>query len=50
MCNTVELARQQFMEIKKTTNFKVGLYIGERDVDHWTSRQWDYEIENNQVI
>ncbi|KAM7345951.1 endoribonuclease Dcr-2 [Cochliomyia hominivorax] len=50
ICNTVELARQQYRHIKNTTNFKVGLYIGEREVDNWCRRQWDYEIENNQVL
>ncbi|XP_073812059.1 endoribonuclease Dcr-2 [Musca autumnalis] len=50
MCNTVELARQQAQEIKKTTNLKVGLYIGDRDVDNWARRKWETEIEENQVL
>lgn len=49
MCNTVELARQQFKVLKKTTNLKIGLYIGERDIDNWSRRQWEVELEQNQV-
>lgn len=49
MCNTVELARQQAEEIRKTTNLKVGLYIGERDVDNWQRKKWETEIEDHQV-
>ncbi|XP_075169529.1 endoribonuclease Dcr-2 [Haematobia irritans] len=50
MCNTVELARQQSREIKNTTNLKVGLYIGDRDVDNWERRKWEIEIKENQVL
>ncbi|XP_065369214.1 endoribonuclease Dcr-2 [Calliphora vicina] len=50
MCNTVELARQQYKQLKKTTNLKIGLYIGDRDVDNWSPRQWETEIDNNQVL
>lgn len=49
MCNTVELARQQARCIKNTTNLKVGLYIGDRDVDNWQRRKWEEEITENQV-
>ncbi|XP_023297775.2 endoribonuclease dcr-1 [Lucilia cuprina] len=50
MCNTVELARQQFKVLQKTTNLEIGLYIGERDVDNWTRRQWETEIQKKQVL
>ncbi|XP_061387833.1 endoribonuclease Dcr-2 [Musca vetustissima] len=50
MCNTVELARQQAEEIRKTTNLKTGIYIGDRDVDNWQRRKWETEIEENQVL
>ncbi|KAL9920963.1 endoribonuclease Dcr-2 [Glossina fuscipes fuscipes] len=50
MCNTVELARQQCLEVRKCTNFKVGLYIGERDVDNWSHKKWSEEITENQVL
>ena len=49
MCNTVELARQQYKIIKSSTNLIVGLYIGERDVDNWNRRKWTEEIEEKQV-
>ncbi|XP_050325821.1 endoribonuclease dcr-1 isoform X1 [Bactrocera neohumeralis] len=50
MCNTVELARQQAIELKRCTNLNVGFYIGERDVDNWSPRKWNDEIKINQVL
>ncbi|XP_030375295.1 endoribonuclease Dicer isoform X2 [Scaptodrosophila lebanonensis] len=50
MCNTVELARQQAICIKKLTSLKVGFYVGERDVDYWEPKKWDEEIKENQVL
>ncbi|XP_013098531.1 endoribonuclease Dcr-2 [Stomoxys calcitrans] len=50
MCNTVELARQQFKELQKSTNLKIGLYIGDRDVDNWERRKWQSEIRERQVL
>ncbi|EDV54938.1 endoribonuclease Dicer [Drosophila erecta] len=50
MCNTVELARQQAVALKRYTNFKVGFYVGEQGVDEWTRGQWSDEIRNNQVL
>uniref|UniRef100_A0A1A9WDV9 ribonuclease III n=1 Tax=Glossina brevipalpis TaxID=37001 RepID=A0A1A9WDV9_9MUSC len=50
MCNTVELARQQCVEVRKCTNFKVGLYVGEREVDNWNNTKWSEEIIENQVL
>uniref|UniRef100_A0A1A9W8L5 ribonuclease III n=1 Tax=Glossina brevipalpis TaxID=37001 RepID=A0A1A9W8L5_9MUSC len=50
MCNTVELARQQCVEVRKCTNFKVGLYVGEREVDNWSNAKWSEEITENQVL
>lgn len=49
MCNTVELARQQYTALKNLTNLMVGLYIGDRDVDNWSKRQWETEIKEKQV-
>ncbi|XP_004529883.1 endoribonuclease dcr-1 [Ceratitis capitata] len=50
MCNTVELARQQAIELKKCTNLKIGFYVGERDVDSWSRHKWEEEIKENQVL
>uniref|UniRef100_A0A0A1WWH2 Endoribonuclease Dicer n=2 Tax=Zeugodacus cucurbitae TaxID=28588 RepID=A0A0A1WWH2_ZEUCU len=50
MCNTVELARQQAIELKRCTNLRIGFYVGERNVDEWSSRKWDEEIKTNQVL
>lgn len=49
MCNTVELARQQAMAVRRCTNFKVGFYVGEQGVDDWTRGMWSDEIKKNQV-
>jgi len=49
ICNTVELARQQAVAVKKYTNFKVGFYVGEQGVDDWTRDQWTGEIRDHQV-
>ncbi|XP_033154392.1 endoribonuclease Dicer [Drosophila mauritiana] len=50
MCNTVELARQQAVAVRRNTNFKVGFYVGEQGVDDWTRGKWSDEIENNQIL
>lgn len=50
ICNTVELARQQAVAVKKYTNFKVGFYVGEQGVDDWTRDQWTGEIRDHQVL
>ncbi|XP_067628454.1 endoribonuclease Dcr-2 isoform X2 [Eurosta solidaginis] len=50
MCNTVELARQQALELKRCTNLKIGFYVGERDVDNWSRKKWDEEIKSNQIL
>ncbi|XP_052839058.1 endoribonuclease Dicer isoform X1 [Drosophila gunungcola] len=50
MCNTVELARQQLVAVRKHTNLKAGLYVGEQGVDEWTRGQWTDEIRDNQVL
>nr|7W0A_A Chain A, Dicer-2, isoform A [Drosophila melanogaster]7W0A_E Chain E, Dicer-2, isoform A [Drosophila melanogaster]7W0B_A Chain A, Dicer-2, isoform A [Drosophila melanogaster]7W0C_A Chain A, Dicer-2, isoform A [Drosophila melanogaster]7W0D_A Chain A, Dicer-2, isoform A [Drosophila melanogaster]7W0D_F Chain F, Dicer-2, isoform A [Drosophila melanogaster]7W0E_A Chain A, Dicer-2, isoform A [Drosophila melanogaster]8HF0_A Chain A, Dicer-2, isoform A [Drosophila melanogaster]8HF0_D Chain D, Dic len=50
MCNTVELARQQAMAVRRCTNFKVGFYVGEQGVDDWTRGMWSDEIKKNQVL
>ncbi|XP_017476504.1 PREDICTED: endoribonuclease Dicer isoform X2 [Rhagoletis zephyria] len=50
MCNTVELARQQAIELKRCTNLAIGFYVGERDVDSWSRKKWDEEIRVNQIL
>ncbi|KAH8413794.1 hypothetical protein KR222_008371, partial [Zaprionus bogoriensis] len=50
ICNTVELARQQTMCVKKYTNFKTGLYVGEQGTDNWTRSKWAEEISEKQVM
>ncbi|KAH8252503.1 hypothetical protein KR032_000286 [Drosophila birchii] len=50
MCNTVELARQQAVALKRHTNFKVGFYVGEQGVDDWPRGKWTDEIRDNQVL
>uniref|UniRef100_A0A1A9WSS4 ribonuclease III n=1 Tax=Glossina brevipalpis TaxID=37001 RepID=A0A1A9WSS4_9MUSC len=50
MCNTVELARQQCIAVRKYTNFKVGLYVGQREVDNWSNIKWSEEIAEHQVL
>ncbi|XP_034109801.1 endoribonuclease dcr-1 [Drosophila albomicans] len=50
ICNTVELARQQAMSVRKFTNFKVGFYVGEQGTDNFSRAKWSEEIENNQVL
>lgn len=49
ICNTVVLARQQCMEIRKATNLKVGIYTGDRNVDAWDKSKWRSEMRENQV-
>lgn len=49
ICNTVELARQQAVYVKKFTNFKVGFYVGEQGTDNWNRSKWSDEIRDNQV-
>ncbi|KAH8375450.1 hypothetical protein KR200_007377, partial [Drosophila serrata] len=50
MCNTVELARQQAVALKRHTNFKVGFYVGEQGVDDWPRGKWQEEIHHKQVL
>ncbi|XP_017078544.1 endoribonuclease Dicer [Drosophila eugracilis] len=50
ICNTVELSRQQAVAVKRYTNLKVGLYLGENGVDDWTRGQWTDEIRDHQVL
>ncbi|XP_055921701.1 endoribonuclease Dicer [Eupeodes corollae] len=50
LCNTVELARQNAREIANVTNFKVGLFIGDMNVDNWPQEKWESEIMGNQVF
>ncbi|KAH8316364.1 hypothetical protein KR067_005872 [Drosophila pandora] len=50
MCNTVELARQQAVAIKRFTNLKVGFYVGEQGVDEWPRGKWETEIRDKQVM
>lgn len=50
MCNTVELARQQWVATRKLSNLLCGFYIGDRDVDNWDRYKWSSEIEKNQVL
>ncbi|XP_064536712.1 endoribonuclease Dcr-2 [Drosophila montana] len=50
ICNTVELARQQAVYVKKFTNFKVGFYVGEQGTDNWNRSKWADEIRDNQVL
>ncbi|XP_055855641.1 endoribonuclease Dicer [Episyrphus balteatus] len=50
LCNTVELARQNALEIANVTNFKVGLFIGDMNVDNWPQEKWESEIFSNQVF
>ncbi|KAH8401310.1 hypothetical protein KR009_004470, partial [Drosophila setifemur] len=50
ICNTVELARQQAIAVKRYSNLKVGFYVGEQGVDEWTRGKWSEEIEKNQVL
>jgi len=49
MCNTVELARQHFVELKKCLNLNIGLYVGDRDVDLYHRGKWEHELRNNQA-
>lgn len=49
ICNTVELARQQWTCVKRYTNFKAGFYVGEQGVDNWVRSKWTEEIRDNQV-
>ncbi|KAH8355167.1 hypothetical protein KR093_007437, partial [Drosophila rubida] len=50
ICNTVELARQQAISVRKYTNFKVGLYVGELGTDNYSRAKWEEEIECKQVM
>ncbi|KAH8257984.1 hypothetical protein KR038_003610, partial [Drosophila bunnanda] len=50
MCNTVELARQQAVALKRHTSFKVGFYVGEQGVDDWPRGKWTDEVRDNQVL
>ncbi|KAH8298414.1 hypothetical protein KR044_002438, partial [Drosophila immigrans] len=50
ICNTVELARQQALCVRKFTNFKVGFYVGEQGCDNYSRSKWSEEIANNQVM
>ncbi|EDW00591.1 GH20958 [Drosophila grimshawi] len=50
LCNTVELARQQAVFVRRYTNFKVGFYVGEVGVDNWVRSKWTDEIRDNQVL
>ncbi|ALC41053.1 Dcr-2 [Drosophila busckii] len=50
ICNTVELARQQAVFVRKCTNLKVGFYVGEHGTDGWNRSKWSEEIENHQVL
>lgn len=49
MCNTVELARQQAVALKRHTSLKIGFYVGEQGVDDWPRGKWTDEIRDNQV-
>ncbi|XP_033247154.1 endoribonuclease Dicer-like [Drosophila miranda] len=50
MCNTVELARQQAMAVRKFSNLKVGFFVGEQGVDDWSKIKWSHEISDSQVL
>lgn len=47
---TVHLVTQQFEVIKMHTDLDVGLYYGEKGVDHWTASCWQKEVATHQVM
>nr|BAW35366.1 Dicer3 [Locusta migratoria] len=48
--NTVALVGQQAEYIRRHTDLSVGIYTGLQNVDFWSPKQWQMEIQNHEVL
>lgn len=48
--NTVPLVEQHYFSVKRHTDFEVGRFSGDQNVDGWTNEQWQSQLMKYQVI
>lgn len=50
LVNTIALVEQHAKYITNHTNFKVGQYSGEMNLDNWPKSHWNGEYDKFQVL